>query len=265
MSFVRVVPVKFYLGTHQPAWLARVDVPLFVSRARLHRRVSTYPRALCGWALDSGGFSQVTQYGDWTIDARRYAGEVRRFHDEIGLMEWAAPQDWMCEPVALRATGLNVTEHIERTVTNFLELRSLEPGLPFVPVIQGFTVDDYRRCIDRYDLANVDLTDYPTVGIGSVCRRQGTSEAVGIVTGVLRHLPGMRLHGFGFKVLGLDLAHSALASSDSMAWSFAARRQPPMDGCAGHKNCANCLRYALDWRARLLDRKPRAVQPDMFC
>jgi hypothetical protein len=32
----------FYLGTHQPAWLARVRVPLFISR----RRLSRLPKAI---------------------------------------------------------------------------------------------------------------------------------------------------------------------------------------------------------------------------
>lgn len=43
-----------------------------------------------------------------------------------------------------------------------------------------------------------------------------------------------------------------LASADSLAWSYAARRDPPMLGCVGHRNCANCVRYALRWRERLL-------------
>jgi hypothetical protein len=27
-----------------------------------------------------------------------------------------------------------------------------------------------------------------------------------------------------------------------------------MRGCAGHKNCANCLRYAASWRAGIVAR-----------
>ena len=33
-------PVRFYLGSHQPGWLARAGVPLFISK---ERRVSTPP------------------------------------------------------------------------------------------------------------------------------------------------------------------------------------------------------------------------------
>jgi hypothetical protein len=45
---------SFFLGTHRPGWLARLDVPLFVS----HRTLRTWPRlpwAREPWALDSGG------------------------------------------------------------------------------------------------------------------------------------------------------------------------------------------------------------------
>ena len=63
---------------------------------------------------------------------------------------------------------------------------------------------------------------------------------------------GIRLHGFGVKTGGLHLYGRQLASADSMAWSYAARRQPPLPGCTSHKNCANCLAYATQWRTRTL-------------
>jgi hypothetical protein len=51
-----------------------------------------------------------------------------------------------------------------------------------------------------------------------------------------------------------------------MAWSYAARRQPPLPGCTGHKNCANCLSYATRWRAKVCDvlALPRWQQPALF-
>ena len=44
--------MQFYLGTHQPAWLTKADVPLFVSHRRLvGRLVDNRPRARTSWAL----------------------------------------------------------------------------------------------------------------------------------------------------------------------------------------------------------------------
>src|SRR5688572_22878073 len=114
----------FYLGTHQPHWLARTAAPLFVSARRLRDRKSL-PRALGPWALDSGGFSELKLFGTWTVTARQYAAEVRRWRDEIGNLEWAAPQDWMCEPFMLAKTGYTVYQHQQFTVNNFLTLNAL--------------------------------------------------------------------------------------------------------------------------------------------
>ncbi|MEQ4723146.1 hypothetical protein [Nonomuraea sp. B19D2] len=94
-------------------------------------------------------------------------------------------------------------------------------------------------------------------------RRQSTGEITAIVTALAS--AGLRLHGFGVKTGGLDRYGYRLSSADSMAWSYAARREPPLPGCASHKNCANCLIYARRWRSRLLSGLARrGHQPDLF-
>lgn len=252
--------MKFYLGAHHPHWLATADVPLFVSRRALDRRVSL-PRARGEWALDSGGFTELSMHGRWTLSASDYAAVVRRFRDEIGGMAWAAPQDWMCEPPMLARTGLDVSEHQRRTVANFQELRSIAPDLPWIPVLQGWTMGDYWRCAELYDAAGFTLSDEPLVGLGTVCRRQGTAMAAALVASLAEE--GIRLHGFGFKVTGLVGCGDKLASSDSMAWSYNARRHPPIQGHP-HKNCANCLEWALGWREDLLNRLDRRANEEQL-
>jgi hypothetical protein len=110
----------------------------------------------------------------------------------------------------------------------------------------------HRRHTEAYLAAGVDLTAEPLVGLGSVCRRQATSEIDRIVTMLAGQ--GLRLHGFGVKTAGLSRYGWALASADSLAWSYAARREPALPGHR-HKNCANCLTYALAWRERVV-RQP---------
>ena len=148
--------MTFYLGTHQPAWLRTFTVPLFIS----HRRLVSYrslPAARCHWALDSGAFSELSLYGDWTLTPEQYVKAVRRYRDNIGKLDWAAPQDWMCEPQIIAKTGLSVIEHQRRTVENCLTLKRLAPDLPLIPVIQGWQLADYLRCIRLYLRAGVDL------------------------------------------------------------------------------------------------------------
>jgi len=237
--------VEFWLGTHEPAWLGRLNVPLFVSHRRLARRRSL-PRAIGSWALDSGGFTELSMHGGWRTPREAYVEAVARYSEEIGKLAWAAPMDWMCEPIMLATTGLSVREHQERTVVNYLELRDRGP---FVPVLQGWTLTDYERCVGLYEEAGVDLATLPLVGLGSVCRRQHSWE-IGTIVGELSGR-GISLHGFGVKKVGLAKYGHALASADSMAWSFRARRSPPLPGCT-HKSCSSCAHFALRWRDELL-------------
>ncbi len=45
-----------------------------------------------------------------------------RYDREIGQLQFAAPQDYMCEPEMLQRTGMKIVEHQTRTVANYLEL-----------------------------------------------------------------------------------------------------------------------------------------------
>jgi len=238
--------LTFYLGTHETSWLGRVNFPLFISHHRLAKRRSL-PRAACRWALDSGGFTQLSQHGAWTITPREYVTAARRYRDEIGRLDFAAPQDWMCEPFILARTGRTVADHQAETVSNYLELRTIAADLPFIPVLQGWTRDDYLRCADLYARAGIDLAAEPRVGLGTVCRRQDTGAAGEIV----RSLAPLRLHGFGVKTTGLLRYGHRLASADSLAWSYNARRNPPLARCT-HASCANCLTWASRWRTGVL-------------
>jgi len=250
-----------YLGTHQPSWLTRRDlsdacVPLCISHHRLVGR-RTLPRAVTPWMLDSGGFSELSAHGRWTVDPYAYAADARRYADEIGMLDAAAIQDWMCEDDVLAMTGLSVYDHQIKTVASFLNLMTLDADLPWMPVLQGFTLDEYLRCVDLYDQVGIDLTLEKVVGLGSICRRQSTKEAVRIVESL--STMGIRLHGFGFKISGLRRVAHLLYSSDSMAWSYDATNRKPMPGCP-HKHCGNCPRYALAWRHQLLNSLPEHQQ-----
>jgi hypothetical protein len=204
-----------------------------------------------GWGLDSGGFTELSMFGTWHISLPVYVAAVRRYATEVGLLDFAAPQDWMCEPWIVAKTGLSVVEHQARTVGNYLDLMAAASDLPFMPVLQGWTLEDYWRCVARYQAVGVDLASLPRVGVGSVCRRNQDSETERIVFELAAG--GVKLHGFGVKTSGLGIFGQALTSADSLAWSAQARKRPPMPGCT-HRACANCSRFALAWRERLLSK-----------
>jgi hypothetical protein len=235
--------VKFYLGTHEPSWLEhkKDKIPFFISRRRLIRR-KKLPIANYNWALDSGGFTELNQIGNWSITAKEYKNEVIKYINEIGKMDFASSQDWMCEPFVLKKTKLTVKEHQKRTVENYIELMNLDSSIPWLPVIQGFELTEYLQCIELYNKYNIDLTKCKLVGLGSVCRRQGTLEAANIVKTIDKL--NINLHGFGFKIQGFKLCKQNLVSADSMAWSLNARRDKRLPGCTNHIKCSNCYEYA---------------------
>lgn len=275
---------ELYLGTHMTSWLwdERFEkvfrgTIFFISRVRLAPRKSPFPQALHRYCVDSGGFSELQQHGRWRITAVEYVAEIRRFLAELGphLCVWVAPQDWMCEEIVIRggigqrgqvfhgtreARGLKpgdpeqglttaVRIHQRKTVDNLIELRSLAPEIPFIPVLQGNSLADYVHCDRLYAEAGVDLAAEPVVGLGSVCRRQATDE----IRDIVEHFAakGYRLHGFGVKTLGLAQYADDLVSADSMAWSEDARRSDPLPGHT-HKNCANCPDWAIRWHQRIV-------------
>lgn len=246
--FTRPRSCLFFLGTHETSWLARTDVPLFVAHPRLKRRVKL-PVARGAWALDSGGFTEITMRGGWTIDARTYGEAVTRYMEHIGNMRWAAIQDWMCEDIALAKTGKTVREHQRLTTRSYLDLNERFPSVPWAPVLQGQEPDDYERHVAEYEAAGVRLADCKIVGVGSVCRRQDTTAATDIFRRLGRY--NLKLHGFGLKMGGLERSAGMLASADSLAWSFGARKSPPMAGHR-HRSCANCMEYAMEWRKKIL-------------
>jgi hypothetical protein len=176
--------------------------------------------------------------------------------EEIGGLDFAAPMDWMCEPFILRLTGLTVEEHQRRTVKNYIRLLADAPNLPWLPVLQGWTLPDYMRCLEMYRAEGITET---YMGLGSVCRRQNTKEVTDIINALAD--TGVEPHGFGVKITGLKNAGHRMRSADSMAWSFGARRSKPLPGCT-HKNCANCDRYALQWYEKIIaPRQLLLLQP----
>lgn len=243
------IPLRFYLGVHRPRWLEVSPVRLFVAR-QAFGKLRSLPRARSPWALDSGGFTELNKHGRWTRSAREYVEDVRRLRDEVGLLEWAAPQDWMCEEVVLRKTGLTVDEHQRRTVANFLELRALAPDLPIAPVLQGWTSASYLDCAELYERAGVDLSAEPVVGVGSVCRRQDTHLLLRVAIR-LEDLGLRNLHGFGLKKTGLtSISGSVFRSADSLAWSLNERKN--------RTGLQNDFDTALAWREEVLNAAERS-------
>jgi hypothetical protein len=256
---------EFYLGMDvqglwrtEPVWLeASKDVTFMFSHGRLRTYAKLRP-GLVDWVCDSRGFSELSQHGKWTIGAREYATALRRYAREIGRLRWASPQDWMCEDFILTKTGLTVAEHQIRTVESVLLLRELLAGeVHIIPVIQGQNIYEYVEHVWLYRDHGLDLTREPVVGVGSVCRRQASSEIRDIVTTLAGM--GLQLHGFGVKTDGIEQYGPLLTSADSFAWSLGARKRLGRCTHGIVKHECNCPMRALTWRREVLAKLTRSA------
>ena len=251
--------LEYFVGVPEPSWLNHADgVPKFISAARLDRLVSREERwpvtCVDPWAIDSGAYIALDQENTrtpWWLPAEIYASKILSFATDSGRPpDFVAPQDWPCEPGVRQKTGLTVREHQKLTLENYLFLVEEWPWLPWIPVLQGWEPGEHLEHAAMYADAGVDLASCHRVGIGSVCRRAHLPEIVEVIEQFAD--AGLKLHGFGVKKTALPVIGHLLASADSMAWSFDARRTPVrMPGCT-HTNCASCYRYAKHWREQVL-------------
>jgi len=243
---------EFKLGTHVLNHIEKTDVPLFISFRQLRKRKKKKFNQRGSICVDSGGFSELSLFGKWTIKPKEYIHELKRLEDLNLNFQWVAQQDMMCEDIMLKKTGLSIEEHQNKTVSNFQTLRSIEHDFQVIPVLQGQTIEDYISHYEQFESKGFDLRKEKVVGIGSVCRRNSNEEITQIIKQL--HSKGLKLHGFGVKSSGLKRFGKYLKSSDSLAWSASARYLKPCLKCNKRtvKNCANCLQFALGWRNKIL-------------
>lgn len=222
--------VKFYVGLHQPGDAKHFGLAC-ISINRLRGRKKPVD---CGDVLvDSGAFTELNLHGAYRHGVETYAAELHRLYtDGIVRIGAAVAQDYMCEPFILGKTGKTIAEHQRLTIERYdalvTELDRLFGGrCPFhvMPVLQGFAPPDYVDHICQY---GDRLKPGMWVGVGSVCKRQGDPRAiVAVLTAIAGERQDLELHGFGVKKT--SLVHAAvralLTTADSMAWSFAARKQ----------------------------------------
>lgn len=210
----------FYLGTHVLSYCKHFEY-VFISIKVLRGRRSDFE--VNNWIMDSGAFSDIVLKGGFSKSPREYAQEINRW-SKCGKLELAVSQDYMCEPFALKKTGLTIAEHQRLTIERYDELIKYTQ-IPIMPVLQGYEPIDYLRHIERYGNR---LKAGMRVGVGSVCKRNRTiREIVDVIELIKKKVPDIKLHGFGLKITALKnmYLHSLLYSSDSSAWSYRARKQ----------------------------------------
>jgi hypothetical protein len=214
--------MMFLTGMHHPSDAGKVR-GAFVSAHALANRRSWFPANR--WVMDSGAFSTIQRHGGYPEPVEAYASLIRRFAG-CGTLLAAVSQDYMCEPFMLAKTGLTIKDHQRLTIERYDDLlRCDTAGVRIMPVLQGYDPADYVAHLRAY---GDRLTPRMWVGVGSICKRNSSPVAIeNVLRAIKRERPDLRLHGFGVKLTALNswLVRKCLFSADSMAWSFAARRE----------------------------------------
>lgn len=176
-------------------------------------------------ALDSAGFVAAVRYGEYQWEVEDYLDLVASFP-----WTWWAAMDYCCEPQLaadrpLRLLRMAATVARYEACASAARRRGLSAPMP---VLQGWTVPEYLLSLDWLALEPTPAM----LGVGSVCRRnvRGPDGVLEIIDALDRVLPSStQLHLFGVKSEALSVlaGHPRIASTDSMAWDFAARRQRP--------------------------------------
>jgi hypothetical protein len=240
--------MRFFTGLHQPSDAKHFDAA-FVSVHRIRDRKSAF--IVGDWIMDSGAFSTIQKHGGYPHPVEEYAAQIKRWSANGNLLA-AVAQDYMCEAAMLKITGLTIPEHQRLTIERYDALMACDVGgVTIIPVLQGYDPQDYVQHLRMY---GDRLKPGMWVGVGSVCKRNGRVKAIeDVLSAIKKERPDLRLHGFGLKTTALssEAVRGMLHTADSMAWSYAARREG---------RDANDWREAKAWTKRILEQ-PAAKQP----
>lgn len=216
--------MKFFTGVHHPSIAQHLGAS-FISINTLRDRKGDF--TVGDWVMDSGAFSRITQFGYYDEDESVYAAQIRRWA-KCGNLLAAVAQDYMCEDVALEKSGLTIADHQNLTVGRYERLIAEDTaGVYIMPVLQGRSHSDYIRHVKMYEERG-HLPHGAWVGVGSVCKRNADPMSIFMCLSIIKdYRPDLKLHGFGVKLTGLawSAIRELLETADSMAWSFAARKQ----------------------------------------
>lgn len=185
--------------------------------------------------LDSGGFSLLNKYGDYPFSVKDYVSLIKHYRPH-----YAAVMDYPCEPEINRKNYLGKLgfielkeyqtnkERIEQTIANTIEILKYEKELPrtqIIPVIQGYTLNEYKYCIDR--MCELGIFDrYKYVAVGTMCRRISNKELRKYIVAITDYVwtthPNIKFHFFGLKLNALKdyVCAERIHSCDSAAWKM---------------------------------------------
>lgn len=223
--------------------------------------------------LDSAGFVAMSVHGGHLWSCESYVLDLAT----SPVVKSFSSMDLCVEP-ELASDAHAVRERISKTIRLNRECSRLarEAGIhhKLMPVVQGWTADQYVRCFDEISGC---VAPGATIGIGSMCRRDtnGPDGAIAILERLDAHVPAdVTFHLFGIKNQAAEAAASIfgarIASIDSQAYGVRARRiandRRAVEPSFSKSNAftAEIMREWYERQSRILaNPRGRAMQPMM--
>jgi hypothetical protein len=175
------------------------------------------------------------------------------FAEQIGA-DYVAGPDFACEPNLHHSS---VDERMLHTAAmHKTALRVYDTGrwsFDFVPVLQGYEPDDYRRCADLFRDYGIDA-DY--MALGTVCKRQRPDKVHEALRVAERSFPDAEWHMFG---LTLDAWRDRrlwgrFRSADTAAWNWGcSTTAEKMEKAVSYQEKVNAIRSEIEGQMTLVE------------
>lgn len=175
--------------------------------------------------VDSGGFSFASKWGEYPFTVEEFVSFVGLLSDEFPVTE-VAIMDYPCEPSVNRSILKNNATRIRATVSNALDCMDADCSLPWLPVVQGYELNEYLWCLELYRNNLISVDNFSYWAIGSLCARKKTGGLRRIITKLKEEI-NQAIHVFGMTITALrdPQIFFSVESSDSGAWSFMANNE----------------------------------------
>lgn len=202
------------------------NVPLLLPASSWSQRQARFavpklPKHVTRTAADCGGFVATFRWGGvYRYSPRTYVNWLDQWHPN-----WAATMDFCCEQeVAANAGIVKLRQQYTSEMAYRFWRDYRNPGWTWVPTIQGWEVEDYRRHSRELRPLIEAMKHQPDfrVGIGTLCHRASVSMIHQVVNAVGEELPGIPLHLWGVKLGAIQSVAGLpkeVISVDSAAWN----------------------------------------------
>lgn len=196
-----------------------VSVAAMYTNGKLSINRAMIPEQTKRLFVDSGGFSLFRKWGRYPFNPDEYVSFIGTLTDNYPVTE-VAIMDLPCEPDEDRHSERINLSRIMQTIHNAEILFDLDKNIPWVPVLQGHTLEEYQACIAMYEkIARAQEAHLWAVGSLVAKRYTGGIRRTLVYLSKIVKKP---LHAFGLSLSSLSdpQIFFSIESADTGTWSY---------------------------------------------